>query len=164
MASVPVTVKRSQFQTFMNVAASGAANYALIGDGVTSGVINYNPQTLEETYIHQNSGSTEVESYRPQFPLEQTCKKGDAVFDFVEAMRRKRAVLGEAKTDIVLVYLYETAVSGAFPAERQNVSIAVDDYGGDGGASNKINYTINFVGDAVQGTFNPTTRAFTATP
>ena len=156
------TVRRSQFQVFMNVVPSGTADYALIGDGVTSGTINYNPQTLEETYIHQDSGTTEVESYRPQFPVEQTCKKGDDVWDFVEDLRRKRAVLDDAKTDIVLVYLYETAVGGAYPAEKQTVSIAIEDYGGDGGSSNKINYTINFVGDAVQGTFNPTTRTFTA--
>jgi len=158
------TVKRSKFQTFLNIEPGGTADYALIGDGVTTGTVNYNPQTSEETYIHQDSGTTEVESYRPQLPVEATCKKGDEVFDFVDGLRKSRAVLDDAKTDIVMVYLYETETSGAWPAEKQAVSIAIDSYGGDGGASNKINYTINFIGDSVAGTFNPTTSAFTPSP
>lgn len=158
------TVKRSKFQTFLNIKPGETADYALIGDGVTTGTINYNPQTTEETYIHQDSGTTEVESYRPQFPVEMSCKKGDEVFDFIDGLRKIRAVLDAAKTDIVMVYLYEDPVGSEYPAEKQDVSIAIDTFGGDGGVSNKLNYTINFIGDAVVGTFNPTTSAFTPSP
>lgn len=158
------TVKRSQFKAFLNILPSGSASYKLVGDGITTGVINYNPQTLEETYIHQDSGSTEIESYRPNFPIEATAKAGDDVFDFIDDLRQARAVLDDAKTDVVLVYLYEAPVLGEYPAEKQNVSIQIDSFGGDGGASAKINYTINFIGDPVLGTFNPTTLAFTPNP
>ena len=70
-------------------------------------------------------------------------------------------MLDDARTEICLVYLYETETSGAYPAEKNVCSIQIDDFGGDGGGSNVINFTINFVGDAVQGTFNPATKAFT---
>lgn len=158
------TVKRSQFKAFLNITPSSTASYKLVGEGITTGVINYNPQILEETYIHQDSGITEVESYRPTLPIEATCKKGDDVFDFVDGLRQARAVLDDAKTDVVLVYLYETPTGGEYPAEKQSVSIQIDSFGGEGGASAKINYTINFIGDPVLGTFNPTTLAFTPNP
>ena len=106
------TVKRSAFAAFLNTSPSSTATYALIGDGVTTATLNYNPQTIEEVYIHQDSGTTEIESYRPTFPMEMTCKSGDSVFDFVDGLRQDRGVLHAAKQDLVLVYLYEDAVGG----------------------------------------------------
>ncbi len=155
-------VKRSQFKTFLNTGTVAAPVWSLIGDGVTTGAINYNPQTVEETYIHQDSGNTEVESYKPNMPIEATAIKGDAAFDFVDAIRKARKILSDAHAEIVNVWLYETEVTGAWPAERQTVGIQVDDFGGDGGQAAKINFTINYLGDPVAGTFNPTTSTFTA--
>lgn len=157
------TVKRSNFATFLNVGTIAVPDYVLIGDGITAAQIEYNPQTLEETYIHQDSGSTEVESYRPTLPIEATAKSGDEAFDFIDALRKSRAVLDAAKTTIVNVWLYETETAGSWPAEEQEVSIQVDSFGGDGGSSAKISYTINFIGDPVDGDFNMTTFAFTPT-
>ena len=156
----PVKVKRSQVQTFLDVAPGSTASYKLIGDGVKSAKINYNPKTSEETYIHEDSGTISVESYAPTMPVQQTCKKGDEVFDFIDDMRKNRKTLTEAETHIVNVWLYETAVAGAYPAEEQKVSIQIEDFGGDGGVSNEINYTINYMGDPTIGTFNPTTATF----
>jgi hypothetical protein len=158
------TVKRSAFKTFMNTGTTETPVWSLLGDGVTSGAINYNPQTLEETYIHQDNGSTEVESYKPTLPIEATAKAGDPVFDFVDALRQSRAVLDAARAEIVNVWLYETPTAGEYPAEKQTVSIQIDDFGGDGGSNAKINYTINFIGDPTLGTFNPTTSTFTPNP
>ena len=104
--TTPVSVKRSQLAQYLNVGTALAPDYVLIGDGITSASINYNPQTSEEIYIHEDSGTTEVESYKPTEPIEATAKKGDDVFDFIEAMARARAVLADAHTDIVTVYVY----------------------------------------------------------
>lgn len=153
-------VKRSLFRTFINIGTIVAPDYALLGEGITTGEIQYNPQTLEETYIHEDSGVTEIESYRPTMPIEASCINGDEVFEFVDALRKERAVLEDAKTDIVNVWLYEVATLGEYPAEKQDVSIQIDSFGGAGGETNKINFTINFLGDPVVGTFNPTTAVF----
>lgn len=154
-------IKRSQVKTFLNTGTTLVPVWSLIGDGVTTGKINYNPQTVEEVYIHQDSGNTEVESYKPTMPVEATAVKGDAAFDFVDDIRKNRSVLSDAHAEIVNVWLYETAVGGAYPAEKQDVSIQIDDFGGDGGASAKINYTLNYLGDPVAGTFAPDTGTFT---
>lgn len=156
------TVKRSQFKTFLNTGTEAVPVWSLIGDGVSSGAISYNPQTLEEIYIHQDSGVTEIESYKPTLPIEATAKSGDPAFDFVDAMRKTRAVLADAHAEVVNVWLYETPTGNAYPAERQPVSIQIDEFGGDGGQSAKINYTVNFMGDPVIGTFDPATKTFTA--
>lgn len=155
-------IKRSQVMTFMNTTPSAAATYSLIGDGVAAGSIAYNPQVEEETYIHQDSATVTVESYSPKLSLEASAVAGDAVFEFIDSLRVARAVLASAQTDIVNVWAYETGGPAAYPAEKQNVSIQIDEFGGEGGKSVKINYTVNFIGDPVVGTFNATTKAFTA--
>lgn len=154
-------VKRSKLAVFMNVAPGGAGTYAIMGDGITEQTIGYNPQAEEEIYVHQDSGVTDTTSYKPTIPTPQTAYVGDPVFDFVDGLRQERAVLGDCRTDIVIVYLYETATAGAYPAERQNVGIQIDDFGGAGGETLKINYTLNFQGDPEKGTFDPTTKMFT---
>jgi len=154
-------IKRSQIMTFLNITPSGAATYALIGDGVTAGAISYNPKSEEVTYIHEDSASISVEGYAPNFPIEAIAVSGDSVFDFVDNLRITRAVLTDAETDIINVWAYLTGGPAAYPAEKQSVSIMVDEFGGDGGASAKLNYTINFVGDPIPGTFNASTKAFT---
>ena len=50
-------VKRSKLAMFLNTAGAEAEApvYSLIGEGVTEQTIGYNPQTSDETYIHQDS-------------------------------------------------------------------------------------------------------------
>lgn len=155
-------VKRSEFRTFLNTGTLVTPVWSLIGEGVTSAVINYNPQTTEEVYIHEDSGSVVIEAYKPQMPIEATAINGNADFEFIDALRKARAVLSAAETEIINVWMYETPTTGAYPAEKQSVSIQIDDFGGDGGTAAKINYTINYLGDPVAGTFNPTTLTWMA--
>lgn len=157
------SVKRSTFATFLNHGTYASPVYDIIGDGVTTATLNYNPQTLEETYIHEDSGSTEVQSYRPNFPIEATAKNDDPTFEYIDALRKARSVLDNAKSDVVNVWMYETGGPTAYPAERQLCSIQIDSFGGDGGQATKINYTINFLGDPIPGTFNASTKVFTPT-
>jgi hypothetical protein len=162
-------IKRSEIQTFLNttpesphILASALATYALIGDGVVSGEIDMGPKTTEEQFIAEDTASISIDSYSPKFPVEQTAIVGDAVFNFVDQLRLDRAILGDAETDIVNVWMYETPTSTAYPAEQQKVAISVEDVGGDGGAPVKLNYTINFVGNPVAGMYDVPTKVFTA--
>lgn len=157
-------IKRSLFALFLNTAPGTAetATYALMGKGITSQKVDYNPETSTETYVSDDSATTDVESYAPSVSTQQTAIVGDPVFDFVDGLRNDRAVLEAAQTDLVMVNLYGTATVEAYPAEKNTVSIQVDDFGGDGGKSVEINYTVNMIGNPVKGTFNPTTKAFTA--
>lgn len=155
-------VKRSKLAIFLDTSGGEeTAEWALIGDGVTEQTIAYNPTTSDEVYIHQDSGTVDVESYKPNIPTPMTAIKGDPVFDYVDGLRKTRAIGADARTKICIVYLYETETTGAYPAEQNDCSIQIDDFGGAGGESATINFTINLIGDAVVGTFNPTTKSFT---
>ena len=155
-------VNRSKLMTFMDTTPTDTATWALVGDGVVTGKINYNPKTTEETYIHETNATTTIDSYAPELPVEQTAKVGDEVYDYIDSLRIDRATLTDAETNIVNVWAYMAATAGAYPAEKQKVAIAVEDFGGDGGAKVKINYSIKFLGDPIKGTFNPLTKVFTA--
>jgi hypothetical protein len=155
-------IKRSEIQTFIDVVPS-TEDYELLGEGVVAGQISYNPNTLEETYIHEDNASFSVESYAPNMPVEQTAITGDAVFDYLDGLRKARAILAAAETTIVNVWMYESGGPSAYPAEQQAVVISFEDFGGPGGEAVKINLTLNYSGDPIPGTFNATTGVFTAT-
>ena len=153
-------IKRSQVQTFIDTDPDNE-NYELMGDGVVDGKIDYNPKTSEETYISEDAANFSVESYAPTMPVEMTCIAGDAVFEFIDGLRKNQSVLGDAETTIVNVWMYEAGGPTAYPAEQRSVAIQVDDFGGPGGEANKLNFTINFIDDPVSGTFDASDSSFT---
>lgn len=155
-------IKRSQVQSFL-LTDDSPETWSLIGSGVSTGTINYNPETSSETNIHEDNATIEVERYAPTFPVEAKAIKGNAVFDFIDAMRKSRATLTDAHAYLMNVELYETPVStDQYPAEKQLVSIQIDSFGGDGGVVNRISYTINYIGDPVRGKYDVSAGTFTA--
>jgi|ERR1035437_1676477 hypothetical protein len=158
-------IKRSSFKTFLRVGSVGTPAWALIADGMVDASIDYGPKTTEETYIDADSATISLDSYAPKFPISGTAKFGDVVFGFIDNLRKTRAVLGDAETDIVNVWLYKTPANGYYAAEKQAVSIQLDKFGGKGGDAAGIDYTINFLGDHAKGIFKPAaTAAFAAQP
>lgn len=157
-------VKRSLIRTFVNTGTTLAPTWSLLGAGVTTGKITYNPKTSEETYITDDTASIAVESYAPTMAVEMTAKSEDAVFAWLDTLRKARGTLSTAETEVVNVWLYKTPAGGYYYAEKQSVSIQVDDFGGDGGTAAKVNFTINFVGDPTLGVFDPTNLVFEANP
>ncbi len=153
-------IKRSLVQTFLDVVPD-TEDYELLGEGVVSGQVNYNPKVLEEIYVSEDTANISVESYAPTMPIEMTCVAGDSVYEFIDALRKTRAILADAETTIVNVWMYESGGPTAYPAEQQKVSIQVDDFGGEGGEAVKLNFTINYIDDPVTGTFDASTKAFT---
>ena len=157
-------IKRTEFATFMNVTPSATASYELLGRGMETGEVDYGPETEESPDITMDTIPTDLVAYKPKMSLEGKAIVGNACFDYIDGLRRNRAVLDNAKTDIVNVWLYMPETTGSWPAEKQSVIIAIDKFGGDGGKTSNIGYTLYYAGDPIQGTFNPTTKAFTATP
>ena len=159
------TIKRSQERHFLNTGTIAEPVWSLMGVGISSAKTEMNPETTKETIITEDNARVSVDSYAPTLPIKMTAKSGDAVFDYIDAMRKARDILDAAETELVTVHVYEGAALGFYYAEKQTVSIQVDDFGGDGGKPVEINYTINFQGNPVYGGFNPTpTAEFVAAP
>ena len=155
-------IKRSEVKTFLNTGTVGVPVWSLISQGVPDATINMNPKTTEETYIADDNASITVDSYAPTMAISARAFNGDAVFEWIDAARKGRSVLEDAETEIVNVWLYETAALGIYYAEKIAVSVACDSFGGPGGEAVSISYTINMVGDPVLGGFDPTGLEFTA--
>lgn len=158
-------IKRSKFAEFLNTTpGSSTPTWSRIGKGVSENTISYNANVVTETFIHEDSASNSVDSYAPQIPVTQYAYKGDPVFDFVDGLRKKRATGTDCETQLLMVYVYDTADDTSYVAERNEVAIQVDTYGGTGGERNQIGYNILFNGDPTTGTATITsgTPTFTA--
>ena len=131
-------IKRSLFKTFIDTTPTGeSSTYNLLGVNVSELSVDYAPQSESSVDIVSDSADTEITSYQPTAGVSAVATEDDPVFEFVNGLRRSRAVLDDACTSI-------------------------DSYGGAGGESLKIEYTINYRGDPVKGTFAVATKAFTA--
>ena len=145
-------IKRSLFATFINTTpGEEAPTWAKMGKGITSQKISYNPTVTTEQYIDEDNAYSSVDSYAPSLDGTQTCYKGEPVFEYIEALRQKRAVGTDLETEVLFVYLYD-GNENAYKAEKNACVIQLGDYGGDGGGSVQMTYTIGLNGDPVQGT------------
>lgn len=155
-------IKRSLQAVFMNVTPEGdTPKWARVGVGVTDMSVAYNPQVKTEQDVTQDTADSEITGYQPNIPVTQTAKQGDEVYEFMNTLRRKRATFDDCKTQIVVVDLYDGTAASGYTAELQGVTLQIDSYGGAGSDPLSIGYTINYTGDATQGTFDPKTLAFT---
>ena len=145
-------IKRSLFATFINTTpGDGEPTWAKMGKGITSQKISYNPTVTTEQYIDEDNAYSSVDSYAPSLDGTQTCYKGEPVFEYIEALRQKRAVGNDLETEVLFVYLYD-GTENAYKAEKNACVIQLGDYGGDGGGSVQLTYTIGLNGDPEQGT------------
>lgn len=160
-------IKRSLFAQFLNTAPSATSEtWSRMGKGITSGTIDYGATVTTETYIHEDTASSSVDAYSVQLGVQQTAIKGDPIFDFVDGLRRSRAIGSALETDLLIVYLYTGTgtQSITYEAEKQPVTIQIENFGGEGGGNNEINYTLLSNGDAEIGTATIASGVPTFTP
>lgn len=150
-------MERSKFYMFLNTKAGekepASPEWSLIGDGVTELSVSYNPQTNTEQYIHEDVARTTVTGYQPNAAVTAQAKKGDKVYDYINGMRKTLPIGDSANSEVVLVDCYEEAKANGYPAQRQEVTIQIDSYGGAASDPLSIGYTINWNGVPKNGYF-----------
>lgn len=155
-------IKRSEFATYLDVTPGDTATYKLLGVGITSYAISYNPQiTTEKWIIHDNATSTH-DSNQKQSEVSQKMYKGDECFEFVESLRDKTG--GDTQTKVLDIDLYKGTGEGSeavYPAKLSDCIVAVTSYGGEDAV---IEYTLYYNGDAVDGTVTIADGVPTFTP
>lgn len=150
-------IKRPLIAHFLDVSQAdtyAGAEWARLGVNVSEASTDYNPQTETSQDIVSDSASTDLTGYQPSMPVTQQCTKGDPVFELVTELRRSRATLADSYSWLLNVDLWDkTGDAGAatYAAEVQQVSVQVDTYGGAGGEAPTQEFTLNFVGDPIQG-------------
>ncbi len=157
-------VIRYQVADYLNTAASGDAAYALMGVGFNTLDENPAAKVDKTAYINDKSASGSITGYENTFAFDTQLISDDDAIAFIYDVARNQKTGADAETDYVRVELYEDAVSGAYPARKFRVAVEVTGITGAGTEIMKVAGNLHQVGDFVDGTFNPTTRAFTATP
>ena len=159
-----MAIKRSKLLHFMNTTPSSTATYHLMNTGITSLSINKNPPYLEEGYIADDVGSKQLESLAPEFTFEINVDADDEVSKFLTGLEWNDKTLTDVETDIVSVQYWKTPQTGtAYPAKKYKVSVSVETIGDEALKTLKHSVTCGVMGDAVFGTFETTSKAFSAT-
>lgn len=135
--------------------------YARIGTGVTTVTPSYNPTVKTVQYINMPAAKNTRTAYNKQFGIGGERVVGDRFMDYLIGLAEK--VGGDCETTLVSYNDWDTAIDGAYPAKRYNVMISVTNDGTlAGGDTQAIEATVFVNSEATDGTFNPTTLAFTA--
>lgn len=148
-------IKRSLLKTFLNTdpgKGEGHEVWSLINKGVTSQNYQYNPETTTETYIGDDSASTSVDSYKVSVQTPMTAIQGEPVYDYIDGLRKKRAVGADCETQVLIVNAYDKQAGDAFSAELNQATIQITEFGGDGGKPITLQFTIALNGDPTLGT------------
>ncbi len=144
--------KRTEIATFLNITPTEETeDFELAGYYQTTGEYSYDASETDETYIVDDNPTTVVEKYKVSMDNEQKCYIGDPVYDFINNLRRKRAIGSEAETTTLCVEKYDVNEEGEFYAEKSKCSISISKFGGDGGQTPMIGYKINLNGDPIYG-------------
>lgn len=139
-------IKRSDYASYLNIGTKANKNFKRMGQGISEMNLEYNAEEEEEKYIHQDSATHSVTGYAPASDVEQKCYKGESIFTYVDGKRRKRAVEGDAETEVLDVFVYDKLAEGVYGAELNDAIVVISSFSG-----NSINYAVKRNGDPKQG-------------
>lgn len=157
-----MAIKRSKLVHYMDTSATSTTAYNLMNTGITSLSVNKNPTYLEEGYIADDVGSKQLESLAPEFTFEINVDSADEVSKYLTALEWNDKTLTDVETSIVSVQLWKTPTGTAYPAKKYNVSVSVETIGDEALKTLKHSVTAGVMGDATFGTFDVSSKAFSA--
>ena len=155
-------IERRYMAHYLNAAfGKGEASYTRLG----SDLEEYSPELTANVEKKSNilgQTSVVIDSYQKQGEVTPYyAEAGDPLFEKLQAIIDGDLVLDELKTDMVEVKLWGEGASGGYPAVREECYIEVVSYGGDT-TGYQIPFNVHYTGVKTKGTFNLTTKTFTA--
>lgn len=110
---------------------------------------------LGETSI-SISGYEKTASVEPYY-----AEQNSELFTRLQSIIDGNQVMDALKTDVIEVKLWGENADGAYEAIKEEAYIEVTSYGGDT-TGYQIPFTVHYTGVKTKGSFNPSTRTFTA--
>ena len=147
-------IMREKAINFLDVAPTGAEDWALMNKGIESATVAYNATTNTRHFIADENATSGVSGFAKQLDITQFAYEGDATFAYIDGLFFNDAKGADADTDMLQVYLHradEATPLVAIPAKKQPVTIQLDSYGGDGGDQLQLGYNVLFRGDPIFG-------------
>lgn len=142
-------------EVYINIGKEGAEQYAEINKGFTSFSKTNNPSVQSQQYIGDINATTNITALGMQFAYSGERVVGDEANDYFASLDGK--IGNDLKTTLVKVNTWDES------ATLYNVVVAVASDGDlSGGATQAISGTVYVNGDPVKGTWDKTTKKFTA--
>ena len=162
---MPTLVKRKEIMLYLNTTPASTETWGLYGKKSTSATYSYNPETTSETYIVDDNATVTLDSYNVTIDGNMKCYFGDAVYDYINGLRYNLATGTDAVTKALLIDKYDATTNGTtrFKAQVFEATISIESYGGDGGVTPTITFSIGLNGTPKQGyvTFTGDVPTFT---
>ena len=154
-------IERKYMAHFINAAKEGQAVYERLGQDLEE----FSPEMSAQVETKKNilgESSVLISGYEKTAAVEPFyADQGSELFQHLQEIIDGDLVLDALKADVVDVKLWDADQAGAYPAVKETVFIEVTSYGGDT-TGYQIPFTIHYTGEKVKGTFNVSTRTFTA--
>lgn len=155
-------IERKYMAHFINGAKDGEeAIYERLGQDLEE----FSPEMSAQVETKKNilgQSSITISGYEKTASVEPFyAQQGSAVFSRLQEIIDGNLILDDLKTDVVDVKLWEGSEAGDYPAVKETVYLEVTSYGGDA-TGYQIPFTIHYTGEKVKGTFNVSTKTFTA--
>ena len=155
-------IERKYMAHFINAAKNGEeAVFERLGQDLEE----FSPEMSAQVETKKNilgQSSVLISGYEKTAAVEPFyAQSGSKLFERLQEIIDGDLVLDELKAEVVDVKLWETDDTGAYPAVKEVVFLEVTSYGGDT-TGYQIPFTIHYTGEKVKGTFNVTTKTFTA--
>lgn len=150
---MPTLVKRKEIMLYLNTKTSEVTpEWGLYGKKSTTATYTYNPNSTSETYITDDNATVTLDSYNVTIDGDMKCYFGDAIYDFINGLRYNLSTGSDAVTKALLIDKYDKSSSDdSFKAQTFDCTISIESYGGDGGVTPNITFTIGLNGDPTQG-------------
>ena len=157
------TIIRNKIADYLNTGTSSSPVWSLMGVGFNT--LDENPQAQVDTkaYISDKAYTAIVKGYQTQFPFDTDLIKSEAAIMALYDIGRNQKQGADAEMEYCRVEIFkgETAAnSGLYPARKFTVAVEVSGVSGAGAEVIHVTGNLNNVGAFVDGTFNPSTKAF----
>ncbi len=156
-------IERKYLAHFINAAALEAESpsYERLGKDLEEFTTEMSAQVDTKKNILGES-SILISSYEKTSAVEPYyADSGSALFERLQDIIDNSRVLDDLKTDVIEVKLWNSTQDGVYPAVREEAFIEITSYGGDV-TGYQIPFTLHYTGNKVKGTFNLSTKTFTA--
>ena len=154
-------IERRYMAHYLNAGFGGAENYCRLGADLEE----YSPELTANVEKKSNilgQTSVTIDGYQKQGEVSPYyAEAGDPLFEKLLAMIDGDLTLEDLKTDIVEVKRRSEASANAYPAIKEECYIEIVSYGG-ATTGYQIPFNVHYTGVKTKGTFNISTKTFTA--
>lgn len=152
--------QRKSYANYLNIGDS-TEEYVLMGAGFTELKESPSAQTASKKYINDKSATKSIIGYDWSTAFNTDMIRDEKAVDFICEIGELQKIGADAETDYIIVDLDKTSTGGGFVARKFKVAIEISSFDNNDGEMAATGNLLG-IGDLIQGTFNSSTKKFTA--